>query len=134
MPKRVVAQVLMHTDPYHAEPIRTGWRKPCWVKIRPCAEIYEDKTYLGIYIGEVAQGFTTAYNPETEDLMIGFSSFNPGIFVPALEKVIYGNASWWGALKTPEDLKEITDGDINDVWYMQALKALSEETPDETGN
>lgn len=134
MTSHVVSRAIMHTDPYHLNPIKCTWRKAGWVKIRPVAEEYGDKTYLGIYIGDVAQGFTTAYNPETEELMIGFSSFNPGIFVPALGKVIYGHSSWWGMLKTPEDLKDISDVDINDVWYMQALKALAEESPDEAGN
>lgn len=34
--------------------------------------------------------------------------------------------SWWALIKGPEHLKEITDGDIQSVWYVQALKAMTE--------
>jgi hypothetical protein len=49
---------------------------------------------------------------------------NPAIYVPALKRLVFGAGSWWGEIKTEDDLKEITDKDINDVWYVQALKAL----------
>lgn len=38
-----------------------------------------------------------------------------------------GYESWWGFIKTVEDFQEITDEDISNVWYVKALKELSEQ-------
>ncbi len=51
---------------------------------------------------------------------------NPAIFVPELKKIIYGCESWWGEIESPEDFKEITSDDINNVWYVQLLKAMED--------
>lgn len=94
-----------------------------FVKIRPCAEEYNNKTYLGLYIGNVALGFSYNMNDEHQ-IVMQMDHHNPGIFVFELNKVIYGCESWWGEIGKPEDLKDITDLDINNVWYVQALKSL----------
>lgn len=94
-----------------------------FVAVRPVAEKYEGRTYLGILLGDVALRVTT--RKEDDTLTFGRSGFgNPCIFVPALNQLIYGMESWWGLLNAPEDLKQITDADIDNVWYVQALKAL----------
>lgn len=94
------------------------------VKIRPCGAEYEDKTFLGIYIGDVA--LSTSWKKKKDgNVEVGFCSHNPAIFVPALNKIIYGCESWWGEIKNPEDLTDITDKDIDSVWYVQALKAMA---------
>ncbi len=49
---------------------------------------------------------------------------NPAIFVFDLKKVIYGYESWWGEIKSEEDFRKITDLDINNLWYVKALKEL----------
>ena len=96
-----------------------GWscEPGSFVSVRPCGDEYEDKTYLGLYVGEVAIGGT-------------LSMHNPCIWVPDLEQYIFGCESWWGKISTAEDLHKITDEDIENVWYVRALKAL---TVDEKG-
>ena len=96
------------------------------VKIRPCSEKYKNKTYLGIYIGEVSIEAITGLYTKTNILNI-MSLTNPAIFVPELKKVIFGCESWWGYIKSEEELKQITDNDIDNVWYVQLLKQMGKE-------
>lgn len=96
-------------------------RGPGWVSVRPCDEKYGKKTYLGWYLGDIALG-PSAF---VRDGMLTITSHNnPAIFVPELGEVIYGCGSWWGRIDSPDDLRKITDADINSVWYVQALKDL----------
>ena len=92
------------------------------VKIRPCAEKYENKTYLGFLIGDVALGSSITLTENK--IQLNFARHNPAIFVPELGEVIFGIASWWGGIKSEEELKEITNSDIDNVWYVKALKSL----------
>lgn len=92
-----------------------------WVSIAPCSD---DKTYLGILLGDMALGVAVQLNKETNILHIGPGHFNPAIYVPDLNKVVYGCESWWSEIEKPEDLKQITDQDINNTWYVKALKEL----------
>jgi hypothetical protein len=93
------------------------------VKIRPCGDEYKGKTYLGVLIGEADVGLIISHNRETKMLSIN-RQYNPAIFVPELKKVIYGCESWWGIVKTEEELKDITDNDINNVWYVKLLRGM----------
>lgn len=95
-----------------------------FAQIRPCDEEYQNKTYLGLYLGDLPIGHHVSHNPDTKELNISFRD-NPAIFVFELNKIIYGCESWWGVLENETDLKEITDIDINDVWYVKAIKAMS---------
>lgn len=117
-----------------------GWRdKPNQlVAVRPCGEQYEGKTYLGIYIGDVALACTVYHFPESGLLKYQPTMHNPAIYVPELQKIIFGIESWWGAIKSEDDLKAITDERISNVWYVQAMKqlgiepkALDKETDDQ---
>lgn len=99
-----------------------------WVSIRPCAKEHANQTFLGWLLGDLAQGQMAQMKPNGR-LEIGMSYHNPAIFVPALGRVILGCESWWGALESPEDLRTITDADIEGVWYVQALKDLTAGQP-----
>jgi hypothetical protein len=92
-----------------------------WVAIRPCSD---NKTYLGVLLGDIALGIGASYHKESGVLSVMFSHHNPAIWVPDLKKIVFGAESWWGALEKPEDLRQITEADIQSVWYVQALKAL----------
>ena len=46
------------------------------------------------------------------------------IFVPELNEVVWGCGSFWQKIRSKEQLKNITDGDINNVWYVKALKQI----------
>lgn len=96
------------------------------VKIRPCGKEYGDKTYLGIYLGDADIGLFCSHNTKTGILSIK-RSYNPAIFIPELRKIIYGCESWWGIIENESEIKEITDDDIDNVWYVKLLKAASNQ-------
>ena len=97
-----------------------------WVSVRPVGDEYDGRTYLGVYLGDLTRGVTASFNKKTGELILGYGWHNPAMFVPDLNKVIMGVESWWTCLQTPDDLKQITDVDIQNVWYVQALNALSD--------
>ena len=43
---------------------------------------------------------------------------------PEMGEVVYGCESWWAAIENEDDLKEISDLDINSIWYVKALKGI----------
>lgn len=92
------------------------------VKVRPCGEEYGNKTYLGFLIGEIALG--SSITTIDDKIQLNFSSYNPAMFVPELKKVIYGAGSWWSEIESEEELKEITNDDIENVWYVKLLQGL----------
>jgi len=93
------------------------------VKIRPCGKEYGEKTYFGIYIGDMALSFSGKCEGDT--MYVEHSSHNPAIFVPELSRVIFGCESWWDKISSEEELKKIiTDDVINNVWYVKMLKSM----------
>ena len=96
-----------------------------FAKISPCGDEYRGKTYLGLYLGELPEGHFISHNPETKELDVSFRT-NPAIYVFDLKKIIFGMESWWGIIESEDDLKEITEKDINNIWYVKALKSLIE--------
>lgn len=104
-----------------------GWRdgdKGKFVKIRPCNEKYGNRTYLGIYLGELPKGNRVSHNSTTKELKVSFD-LNPAIFVFELNEIIYGYQSWWGIIKKESDLESITDLDVDNIWYVKALQSLN---------
>jgi len=100
------------------------------VKVRPASDKYENKTYLGILLGEADIGLFISHNPESKELRIS-RHHNPAIFVPELKEIIYGSESWWGHIKSEEELRAITDDDIDNVWYVKLLKGASKSESEE---
>ena len=94
-----------------------------FVKIRPCGDKYNDKTFLGLYLGDLPVGNSISHNSETKELNVSFQC-NPAVFVFELNEIIYGYQSWWEVIESEEDLKDISDNDIDNVWYVKALKLL----------
>lgn len=90
------------------------------VRVRPCGKEYEDRTYLGFLIGDVA--LSPSVKIEESSIVAGFGYHNPAIFVPSLQRIIYGCESWWQEIKSEDDLSDITDDDINNTWYMKIMK------------
>lgn len=105
-----------------------GFNKiPCkYVAVRPCGENPENKTYLGILLGECSIMAQGVYNIEKQEIFVN-DRLNPMIFVPDLMKVVLGVESWWDTIDKPEDLKQITDVDIQNVWYVKALKEMAQK-------
>jgi hypothetical protein len=106
----------------------TGFNKlPCkYVAIRPVVENPDNKTYLGILLGECSIMALGMYNIEKQEIFVR-DRLNPMIFIPDLMKVVLGVESWWDTIDKPEDLKQITDVDIQNVWYVKALREMQEK-------
>lgn len=115
-------------DVYHPK-VLYGGECGDFVAIRPIfadGDPRDGKTYLGVVIGELATSVSMSRKSDDDTIaVVGHSVHNPMIFVPDLKRVVFGYESWWGRIETPDDLRQITDADINNVWYVQALKALS---------
>lgn len=109
-----------------ANSVFSSHKKGMLVKIHPCAEKYNDKTYVGFYLGDAQLGVGgLGFKPsEPTTITIKASTLtNPAIFVPELGEVIYGYESWWSPIKSVEELEKITDDDIADVWYVKLIAA-----------
>ena len=94
--------------------------------VKPCGEEYKGKCYLGIYIGDLPIAISSSYNNET-GILTNRTINNPAIFVPELNKIIYGCESWWRKIDSINDFKEISDADINNTWYVKMLKEMYEK-------
>ena len=90
------------------------------VKIKPCGEEYKGKTYLGIYLEDMPQGTMISHTRERV-LELSFMN-NPAIYVFDFKKIVYGCESWWGEINSPDELKDITEDDIENIWYVRLLK------------
>jgi hypothetical protein len=102
------------------------------VKVRPCGEEYQGKTYIGIFLGNLAIDNICYLNKQTKELEI-FPHTNPAIFVPELKKIVFGCESWWGKINSIEEIKDITDEDIENLWYVKLLKNIEEGKKNKAG-
>ena len=96
------------------------------VRVRPCNEKYKNKTYLGIKLGDIALG-SNMKMVDDKTIQLEYSHFNPAMYVPELDEVIYGCGSWWSEIKNEDELKEITDEDIHNTWYVKLAKELDKK-------
>lgn len=103
------------------------------VAVRPCAEEYGNKTYLGVLLGSVALMQGCSWNEETGTLSIYRAMHNPMIFIPEKNAVVFGCGSWWGLIKDESHLRQISDQDIQNVWYVKAMKELDAAAAPEAG-
>jgi L-rhamnose mutarotase len=94
--------------------------------VRPCGEKYKKKTYLGILLGDLPLEVMIMHNRETKELRIE-PYRNPAIFVPELKEIIWGCGSWWGEIENEEELRQISDDNIQNVWYVKMLKVMQEK-------
>lgn len=120
-----VDDIKIYQPKYNKESWR-GDKVGQFISVRPIQEEYNNKTFLGIYLGDLPQSIIVSYRPKSKELTT-LTKDNPAIFVPELNKIIFGSESWWGKIKSPEHLRQITDEDIQNVWYVQALKQLQKE-------
>lgn len=97
---------------------------PCGqpVIVRPCGDNPEKKTFFGILLGDLPYMATCAYDRGTGTMTIQ-SMDNPAIYVPALQKVVYGYESWWQRIESPEEAeKGITQDAIDNTWWVKLLR------------
>ncbi|MBC2746208.1 MAG: hypothetical protein HF975_04230 [ANME-2 cluster archaeon] len=91
-----------------------------FVAVRP---VDDTKTYLGIYLGGAPAIFGGHYNIQDKTVVFN-SRTNPMIFIPDLMTSVFGYECWWSPIKDETQLRRITDDDIQNVWYVKALKEL----------
>ncbi len=93
------------------------------VAVRPCGDETE-KTYFGLYLGEMPWKTHVGFSDETGVLSISTTT-NPMIYVPEIGKMVFGAECWWTRIKDKE-LPEITDELISSQWYMKLAERLGE--------
>ena len=105
----------------------SGARAGMLVRVRP---VKDKKTYPGIYLGDLLRSVDLFMGSKSNALFVAQRS-NPAIWVPDLNRVVWGDSSWWGEIETEEDAKKlISDDDIQNVWYVKALKDLAAKKKD----
>lgn len=82
-----------------------------------------DKTHLGLFLGELPTSMHISHNDTTE-VLTATPIMNPAMFVPELNRIVFGYESWWSIINSADDFKDITDEDINAVWYVQMAKEM----------
>lgn len=98
------------------------------VQVRPCDEQFEGKTFLGILLGDIALSQSVAWDKQKGELIVQRAMYNPAIFIPDRDAIVYGCGSWWGKIEDETQLRQITNEDIQNVWYVKALKQLTTQT------
>ena len=106
--------------------ITPGWSAKAgdWVAVAPCDEKFGGKTFLGMMIGDIALSVHISYDAKKQHLNVNPGWHNPLMIIPELGELVYGCGSWWHKIEKAEDLRQITNADINNVWYVKALKEL----------
>lgn len=90
------------------------------VRVRLCDD---DKTYLGVYLGELARAPMAYTRSDSQNLIVSLYQ-NPALYVPALSRIVWGDESWWSTIETEDDLKKISDDDIASQWYVRLAEKL----------
>lgn len=101
-----------------------GTTSPRLVAVRP---VKEDKTYVGIYVGDLPTGVSASLNRTSGVLHIQRAHYNPAIVVPELGRIVFGYESWWHEIKNLEELRNITQEDIEGTWYVRILQGMTQE-------
>lgn len=122
---KVKLSAIKETKHPEGKPIRENEDVGSFVSVRPCAEKF-NKTYLGIYIGDAA--LSSLVKIDDKAIVCEWGFYNPAILIPEINKIVYGMESWWSMIESEDDLKKITDLDIENVWYVKALKAINSES------
>lgn len=82
----------------------------------------DETTYLGIHLGDLRTEPMVSFSERSNTLFVD-SITNPAMFVPDLNRVVWGSGSWWRLIESEKDLQKITNQDIKNIWYVKALKA-----------
>lgn len=125
----LVVEDIEKSDPTFDKPL--GNRHGDLVRVRPCGEEYGGKTYLGILVAEAPTGISVSYDDERRVLKVSTALSNPLIVIPETHSLVWGYESWWETIKDPSDLGEITDEDIENVWYVKAIRELCKRDQEE---
>ena len=91
----------VHGITYGKEPVVYHKRREvgCYVAVRPCDKELAGKTFLGIYLGDIALHPGVLYNKKDGVLEVKHLMHNPAIWVPDLKRIIFGCGSSWTVIK-----------------------------------
>jgi hypothetical protein len=93
------------------------------VKVRIAGE---DDTHDGFYLGELQTDTPlVAFYPKSKELRL-VARRNPALFVPKLNRIVWGMESWWAFVGPGEEKKSISDADIEDTVYVKMMKAMED--------
>lgn len=90
-----------------------------------CNDDAENRSYIGICLGELPISILSSYNKNT-GVLTNDTLSNPAIFVPELKRIVYGCESFWRRIDSIEDFKGITKEDIENTWYVSLLRKMAE--------
>ena len=90
------------------------------VRVRLCDD---DKTYLGVYLGELARAPMAYTRSDSQNLIVSLYQ-NPALYVPTLSRIVWGDESWWSIIESEDDLRDISNDDIASQWYVRLAKDL----------
>lgn len=101
------------------------------VKIRSCKKEHGDKTYFGILIGDIPR--TISHRIDSEgNLIASLSLYNPAIFVPELNDIVFGMEAWWTPIDDEKELDGmITDEAVQNIWYVKILNRMTANKEEE---
>lgn len=92
------------------------------VEVNPCADEYQNKSLIGLYLGDFPQSVSGTY---TEDkFVIKPSRSNPLIYIPDTNTVVFGSNSFWRKVEKIEDFKGISKEEIENTWYVKLFKDI----------
>lgn len=104
----------------------TGTKTGDLVSVKKASKDKDEKTYMGIYIGESPIGMVAHHDKRDDKITVSMKK-NPMIFVPETKEIIYGCQSWWRKIKSEKEFKAITNDDIENTWYVKMMKEMSDE-------
>lgn len=104
------------------EPIRKDEDSGKFARVRYASD-EKPGTFLAIYLGDAPTG--TSVGIEDDKIECELINYNPCLFVIEKNEIVFGYESWWNIIESPEELSEITDLDIDSVWYVKAMKQLA---------
>lgn len=120
----------IHYEGWDEEPVRESLRgQGQFVAVRVAGQ---QETHLGVLIGDMARAGAVSFNRETGVLCIRRGFYNPAIWVPALNRVVWGCESWWSPIESEDQLRDITDEHINNTWYVKALSVVFDKKEEAT--
>jgi len=91
------------------------------VAVRPCSKNPDNKTFLGLYLGELMVDFMWEYEKDTKVVHL-LPHYNPAILIPEQNRVVWGMDSWWSEIESADKLRQITNKVIQDTWYVKLLQ------------
>lgn len=81
------------------------------------------KSFLGIYLGDLPIQIHTSFSPET-GILKNSAMTNPAIYVFELKRIVYGYECWWRTIESVDDFKGISNEDIENTWYVRLLRDM----------